>query len=275
VAFLVNSTGYLISAIAVFSIRGAQTTPPGRQAQASVRGVWNDLREGVRFLFSNRTLIGCLVCMSVIMLGLGAINVVWVPYLQRTFSVGAAGLGLVDSAQGAGMVVSGLALGFLSARLSKWNMISGGIMVCGLALAAMGVAPVFLLIIGLGFIIGLGITPAQSAMNTLMQVAVPDEKRGRVGSSFNAITTFASLISMVFAAGLSGLLSLRTIYVVFGSLIILSGFLGFWLIREPEEPRALEELKVIPKEISPYCDKCLDGHREILQPNCRASWASG
>ena len=108
--------------------------------------------------------------------------------------------------------------------------------------------PVFPLIILLGFIIGLGITPAQSAMNTIMQIAVPDEKRGRVGSSFNAITTFASLISMVFAAGLSGVLNLRTIYIVFGSLVTLSGILGFWLIREPEESHAVEEVTVVTKE---------------------------
>ena len=128
---------------AVLSIRHTQATPLAAQAPTSVHAVWNNLRGGMRFLLASRTLVGILVCMSVIMLGLGEINEVWVPYFQRTFNVGAAGPGLVDSSHGPGRAVSGLALGFLSSRLGKKNMASGGIVICGLGLAAMGVAPAF------------------------------------------------------------------------------------------------------------------------------------
>ncbi len=235
VAFLVNSGGYIASAIAVITIRHIQKPAQEGQLPASIQVVWADLRTGLRFMFASRTLVGIILCLSMIMLGLGAINVIWVPYLQRTFHVGAAGLGLVDSSQGAGMVVSGLALGLLVTRLSKKNMASGSIILIGLGLAAMGLAPTFGFILFFGFLIGLGLTPAQSALNTILQLAVPDLMRGRVGSSLNAFTTSASLLSMTFAAGLGDLLNLHTIYLIFGAIVVLSGLMGFWLIKEPED----------------------------------------
>jgi DHA3 family macrolide efflux protein-like MFS transporter len=169
------------------------------------------------------------------MLGIGAINVVWVPYLQRTFGVGAAGLGIVDSAQGIGMVIGGLLLGFIASKFSKKMMVTIGTIVIGLAMAGMGLAPAFSFIIAMGFIVGVGLVPAQSGITTMMQMAVPDLKRGRVGSSLNAFSTAASLISMAFAALMGDLIGLRTVYMVFGSFVGLSGLLGLWIVEEPKE----------------------------------------
>lgn len=235
VAFLVNSTGFIISALAVFIIRMAHSQLQPETASTSIRLVWAELRSGMAYLFGSRTLVGILSSMTVIMLGLGAINVVWVPYLQRTFGIGASGLGIVDSTQGAGMVVGGLALGFLASRLTKKALVAVGILIAGMFLGAMGLAPTFGFIIGFSFLIGLGVVPAQSGLNTIMQMAVPDAKRGRVGSSFNAITTAASLVSMALAAALGDIIGLRNIYLVFGSIVMLSGLLSFWLIKEPQD----------------------------------------
>ena len=235
VAFIVNSCGFFISAVAVVIIRHQKTASQEDLKPASVRNVWRDLREGMLYLFASRTLVGIMVCMCVIMLGIGAINVVWVPYLQRTFGVGAAGLGIVDSSQGIGMVIGGLLLGFIAARFSKKTMVSAGTIVIGIAMAAMGLAPAFSFIIAMGFIVGLGIVPAQSGVTTMMQMAVPDLKRGRVGSSLNAFSTAASLISMAFAALMGDVIGLRTVYVIFGLCISVSGLLCIWLVEEPKQ----------------------------------------
>jgi MFS family permease len=102
-------------------------------------------------------------------------------------------------------------------------------------MAGMGFAPAFSFIIAMGFIVGLGIVPAQSGLTTMMQMAVPDLKRGRVGSSLNAFSTAAGLISMAFAALMGDLIGLRTVYMVFGSFIGLAGLLCIWIVEEPKE----------------------------------------
>jgi OFA family oxalate/formate antiporter-like MFS transporter len=73
--------------------------------------------------YGNRTLVGILACNVVLMLGLGALNVVWVPFMQRTFGVGPAGLGLVDGAQGLGMALGGVAVGYLALRFRKVTLV--------------------------------------------------------------------------------------------------------------------------------------------------------
>ncbi len=233
VAFMANCCGFIISALAVLTIRSPKSAGQVEQEPASVRVVWRDLREGMDFTFASRTLVGLIVCMSVIMLGIGAITVVWVPYLQRTFGVGAAGLGVVDSAQGIGMALSGALLGLIASRFSKKTMVAAGTMVIGLSVVGMGMAPVFGFIVAMGFIMGVGLTPAQAGVMTMMQLAVPDLKRGRIGSALNAFSSAAMLVSMAFASMMGDAIGLRTVYVVFGGFVILAGLLCIWIVEEP------------------------------------------
>lgn len=242
VAFVVDSATFFASAVAILTMTVPRTTQ-GRQTVhsptentplARVTAVWAEMREGVAYLFGNQTMVGVLTCLVVVQLALGAINVVWVPFLQRTFGVGAEGLGIVDAAQGVGMVVGGVALGFLTARLSKVALIGWMLIAIGFALSGMGLSPRFIFVVLLGFAIGLALVPAQSALMTIMQLAVPDLKRGRVGSAMNALTTAAGLVSMAVAAALGETIGLRTVYIVSGFVVAGAGALGFWVLTEPE-----------------------------------------
>jgi len=179
VAFIIDSASFLVSAAAILTMTVPRTTLGRQTAGGQVGAVWAEMREGVTYLFGNRTMVGILVCMAVVQLGLGAINVLWVPYLQRTFGVDATGLGIVDSAQGAGMVLGGLALGFVASRLNRTAMAGWALIVIGLFLAGMGLAPAFGWVIVLSFAVGLALVPGQSALMTMMQLAVPRPETGR------------------------------------------------------------------------------------------------
>ncbi len=242
IAFIADSASFLASAAAIATMTVPRTTQ-GNQAASDMRhraegkqmaAVWAEMREGVAYLFGNRTMVGILVCMAVVQLGLGAINVLWVPYLQRTFGVGAEGLGIVDMAQGAGMVVSGLGLGFIASRLSRRLTTGWALIAIGLFLAGMGVAPGFGWVIGLSFAVGLALVPGQSALTTMMQLAVPDLKRGRVGSAMNAMTMAAGLLSMGVASVFSEAVGLRTMYAIAGLITLSAGVVGLRVLKEPE-----------------------------------------
>ncbi len=241
-AFLLDAFSYLFSAAMILRMQVPQGEGHPRPSQGQVTAVWADLLEGVHYILQSPTLIGVLICLSVVQLAIGAINVIWVPFLQRTFEVGPSGLGVVDAMQGAGMVLGGLALGFLSARLSKPLLVGLGIILIGLCIGGIGVAPLFGYVLALGLGIGLGLVPAQSALMTMMQIAVPDRKRGRVGSALNALPTAASLLSMAIAAITGDLVGLPTIYLAAGGLLILSGFLAFRIPEPVAPPRAEEPL---------------------------------
>jgi MFS family permease len=263
VAFLVDSATYLVSAAAILVMVVPRTTS-GRQVEqeSQLAAVWAELREGIVSLFDNRIMVGVLLCLGVVQLGIGAINVIWVPFMRRTFGLGAEGLGAVDTAQGIGMALGGVTLGFLAARFKKRDLAGWSIILIGSMIALMGLASAFSLVdlfpaleveaasgeMGVGqrllymplqlllysLILGIALVPAQSALMTTMQLAVPDLKRGRVGSALNALTTGASLISMFIASALGEVIALRWVYVIAGLIVSAGGVVGLLVLEDPE-----------------------------------------
>jgi DHA3 family macrolide efflux protein-like MFS transporter len=265
VAFLVDSATFLISAAAVITMAVPHTTV-GRQESTTksgeLAGVWAELREGVTYLFGNRTMVGVLLCLSVVQLGIGAINVIWVPFMQRIFGLGPEGLGAVDMAQGLGMALGGVTLGFVAARFTKRSLAGWSIIFIGGMIALVGLSPSFslvnllpgfegtallaemtvgqrllhmpLMLLLYSILLGIALVPAQSSLMTMMQLAVPDLKRGRVGSALNALTTAAGLLSMATAAALGEVVQLRMIYVIAGLIVSAAGVVALFVLVEPD-----------------------------------------
>ena len=279
VAFVADSATFLVSALAIATMTVPRTTP-GRGARRTTRGeleaVAAEIREGVGYLFGNRTMVGVLVCLAVVQLGIGAINVVWVPFMRRVFGMGAEGLGAVDAAQGVGMALGGLALGMVAGRVPRKQLAGWSIVFIGGMIALMGLAPAFslahllpglpadtsleamavgqrllhlpLLLLAYSLLLGIALVPAQSALMTMMQLAVPDLKRGRVGSALNALTTAAGLVSMVVAAAMGEVVPLRLIYVVSGILVSAGGIVGLVMLQEPDPAIAGVGLEAVLEE---------------------------
>jgi DHA3 family macrolide efflux protein-like MFS transporter len=264
VAFLADSATFFISAAFVITMTVPRTTRGQQVAGGQVSAVLGEMWEGVSYLFGNRTMVGVLLCLAVVQLGVGAMNVVWVPFMRRTFGLGPEGLGAVDTAQGIGMAIGGVTLGFMAARVKKTRLAGWSIIFIGGMIALVGLAPSFslanlipginidvemtemtvgqrllhmpLLLLLYSMLLGIALVPAQSALVTMMQLAVPDLKRGRVGSALNALTTSAGLLSMAVAAAFADLIQLRAIYVTAGLLVSTGGLVGLFVLQEPEDP---------------------------------------
>jgi DHA3 family macrolide efflux protein-like MFS transporter len=264
VAFLADSATYFVSAVAIMTMAVPRTTTGRQVAGGQFSAVWAEMWEGVVYLFGNRTMVGVLLCLAVVQLGVGAMQVVWVPFMRRSFGLGPEGLGAVDTAQGVGMAFGGLALGFVAARVSKVKLAGWSIIFIGGMIALVGLAPPFslanlipgveihadltdlgvgqrllhvpLLVLLYSMLLGVALVPAQSALVTMMQLAVPDLKRGRVGSALNALTTAAGLVSMAMASAFGEVIQLRVIYILAGLIVSAAGMVGLFVLQEPEEP---------------------------------------
>ncbi len=241
VAFIANSIGYFSSAVAlVFMI--VPHTAVQRVSAGAVRTVMAEMRAGLTFLFTNRTTLGVVIMMTVSQLGIGAFIVVWVPFLQRYYGLGAEGVGLIDSVFGGGMVLGGLILGTLSRRVKKTILAPVAMLLMGLFALPIGYSPTFFILLLLNFLFGIVLVPVQSALTTLMQLAVPDAMRGRVSSGLNAMINTGGLISMAFASFFGELVGLRVLLALVGVVIMLAGGLGFGLLKEPDVPAVTEPL---------------------------------
>jgi hypothetical protein len=83
----------------------------------------------------------------------------------------------------------------------------------------------------------------------MMQLAVPDLKRGRVAGAMNALTTAASLLSMAVAASLGEVVRLGMIYVAAGAIVVVAGVVGFFVLMEPGAEQAVPGEMVIAEAV--------------------------
>ena len=233
-AFIADSITFALSAVVIMTMTVPRTTQGQQATGGKIAAVLAEMREGVTYLFGNRTMVGVLLCLGVTQFGVGALQVVWIPFLQRTFGVGAEGVGIVDSVQGGGMILGGLILGYLSARMNQITMVGWSLAIVGLSLFGMGAASGFAYVVVCSFVLGVALMPMQSVLNTMMQLAVPDLKRGRVGSALNALTTAAGMLSMAGASAFADQIGLRTIFITCGLVISGGGLLGLFVLKEPQ-----------------------------------------
>lgn len=237
-AFSLDALSFFVSALFISRILIQKSDVSivgnaGATSQAGLRDVLKELVEGLRYLLGKRMLVGVVVTVAVTMLGIGAVNVLIVPYLLNTLHVPTTWLGMIDAAQVAGMILGAANVTLLAKRLKSTSIIVVSTMALGLFVGLFGRAGNIWLALAALFFVGLSIAPLQAAIATVLQSAVPDEKRGRANSTMNTVTTLASVISMASAGLLGDRLGVRQVFYLSGSIAILAGALAALLMRTP------------------------------------------
>lgn len=230
-AFMLDALSFIVSTFLILRI-----VVPARQPQVAASSgasqVWAELREGLSFIFSQRTLTGVTLTFAVTMLGLGAVNVLFVPFLINILKVPTAALGVVEAAQVVGMIVGSGLVATLATRLKPTQMIVGGVTLLGVLIAGVGASgELWMVLLGL-LGVGLVLMPVQAAASTLMQSLVPTEKRGRAMSVVNTVITLASVISMGASGVLGDVLGVRQMFYLAGGISVLSSLVAAFLLKE-------------------------------------------
>jgi sugar phosphate permease len=187
--------------------------------------------EGLRVVASSRALWVTLLALAVTMFGLGAVNVLFLPLLVRVLAVSPAWLGAVDLAQSASMILSASLVAVLAARFRPTRIVTAGLLGLGVLVALVGLSTSVFHVVGLLFLMGWLITPAQASIVTLMQSGVDDARRGRVMATLQASMAGASVASMLFAGVFGDVLGVRTVFLLAGAIVTTGGILALVLYR--------------------------------------------
>jgi predicted MFS family arabinose efflux permease len=159
----------------------------GAPRERSGGGVLDDVRAGLRYAFRTpeiRLTLGLLFIVSICVFNF----TVYVPLIVRTvLHLGAEGFGLLMACLGVGAVAGALTVGALGARRPPVAALFGAAaLACG-ALIALSAARGFRLTAALLFLTGLFGLVLVASCNTAMQLAAPDELRGRVMSLYTLV----------------------------------------------------------------------------------------
>ena len=221
--FILDSLTFFLSAF--FTARVEVANAVKTQAQATARVIWAEMMVGLQIIFSSRILVGVLITASIVMLGMGAVNVLFVPLVINELGVPETWFGAIEGAQVAGMVLGGVATALLAARLRPTFIISLGLLALGVGMGAVAAAQTAWHVMLIMLPVGLALTPAQAAMATLSQTSVEDALRGRAGGALQTMVGAANITSMALAGLLADSLGVRTVFLLAGGLAFLAGLL--------------------------------------------------
>lgn len=225
-AFAIDAATFVFSFVLVLLVQVPRLEGGG---QAPARSVLGSLGEGLRTIGGSRILRGTLTGAGVMMLGLGAVNILFIPLLSNDLKVPTTLFGLVQAAQTAGMILAGGTVALLASRLKPTHMVSLGLMGMGLMVGLIAGAGQLWHVLVLLFFIGLLGAPVQAGIGTLVQTSVDDHSRGRVGAALGAVIGSANLVSMALAGVLAGWIGVREVFVVAGILAVVAGAAAFWV----------------------------------------------
>jgi MFS family permease len=186
VAFLLNGFSFLAVIVAYAAMRDDQLQhPPSMRRPQSVAEVGSSLAEGLRYVRGTELVLLATVTVGVVST-LGMNFGVTIPALaEEILHTDATGYGFLMTATGIGSLVAALAIAF-SGR-SRPVVIPLGALVLGLALAASAVVQSFAPAMVAMLFVGLGAIGMTATANTTIQLAVPDELRGRVISVYTTV----------------------------------------------------------------------------------------
>ena len=221
--FIIDALTFFFSAL--FTARVLVSETIRDQAQSSAKEVMDEMMIGIRAIFSSRTLIGVLVTAAILMLGMGAVNVLFVPLVINDLGLPATWFGAIEGAQVVGMVLGGVLTAVLAARLQSTRIITLGLIVLGLGIGAVSGATQVWHVMLIMMLVGLALAPAQASLVTLSQVSVSDALRGRVGAALQTMVGAANITSMALAGVLAEMLGVRAVFLLAGGLAVLAGLI--------------------------------------------------
>jgi DHA3 family macrolide efflux protein-like MFS transporter len=182
-------------------------------------GVRSAVLEGLRTIGRSRVLTTTILVLAVAMLGLGAVNVLFVPFVVRVLQVGPVWLGPVEMAQSASMILASGLIGVLARRFAPSSIVTIGMAGVAVTIAAVGTVAAIWQLLALMFVIGWFVVPLQAAVITILQQTAPDGERGRVMSVVQAAMSAAGILSMGFAGIVGDAIGVREVLFAAGAIV--------------------------------------------------------
>ena len=221
-AFYFDSATYLISALL---LSGLPSLSPKTISQA---GYWSRAREGIRFLWENRTIrvtVGLLFTAACF----GSVeSVLAVVLANKVLKVGPAGFATMEATLSLGFVVATLLSARALKQISLQRLFIQALILFGLFEFSLGLFPNFAWVLLALFLMGvtnmLFIIPAR----TILQTNAPGEIRGRLFAAFSAVMNVAQLIGAFLAGLLEPSLGTPLIFILAG-LIVSFTAIAVWL----------------------------------------------
>ncbi len=214
ISYAIDAGLILASLIFIFFI---PARPAGKKDRSE--SVYESISAGIRFVFSNQVLLGALSLDLFAVLFGGAVALLRI-FSDQILHAGATGLGFLRSAPAIGAVVVALSIAFFPIKKRAGRILLGNVAAFGVFTIAFALSENFYLSFVLLAITGGVDNVSVVIRTTILQLATPDEMRGRV-SSVNSVFIGSSNEIGAFESGATAKLMGLIPSVIFGGVMTL------------------------------------------------------
>lgn len=189
--------------------------------------VIKSLKEGLNFVFTNKTILGAISLDMIAVLFGGAVALLPI-FAQDILKVGSQGFGVLRAAPALGSFLMMIISAYISLNKKAGMKLLGAIFMFGVCIIIFGLSEIFWISVLAMFLSGVFDGVSVVIRNTILQLHTPDHMRGRV-SSVNSIFVGSSNELGAFESGLTAKLMGVVNAVVFGGIMTLLtvSFTGF------------------------------------------------
>jgi MFS family permease len=252
-AFVVNALSFVFSAAMIWRLRTAEGHfRPERKAVShhSPGEYWRDFVESLGYMRRTPLILAIALAWVGWASGGGAAQILFTLYGELVYKRGPAGIGIIWSAAGIGLVIGGVMAHRLGPRLSfraYTHTVTVQFAIHGIAYVLFAVMPNIWLAAAFIGISRIAMGSTNVLNRTMLLTHVPDQFRGRVFSTAEMMMNSTMMISLAAASAATAVFPIRGIGVVAGLLSASTAI--FWgvadfsgKLREPApEPKPAEE----------------------------------
>lgn len=224
-AFIFNGLSYLPAIIALLNIKPIYNYKPDLNTHAL-----ESLKEGLKYSFSHPKIFYYLILAALIAITIWPYQTLMPVIAERVFSIGPQGLGTLLSAAGAGSLTGAIYTSSQARKENRIILVPIGLLISSVALLLFSLNNNLVIAHILLFFVGFGAITMISTINTLVQLASPDQMRARIMgvflTMFVGVMPFGSFIAGIIAEKTSSLFTIglySSIALIFGIFLYLKG----------------------------------------------------
>jgi MFS transporter, DHA3 family, macrolide efflux protein len=212
----------VVTAVIGLSLLATIAVPTlSRAASDDKPSYFTDLREGLKYIFSNDLVRWVMVIYSIVFLLVVAPSNLSPLMLVRTFGSDVWLLTVLELSFGIGMVAGGALMAIFASKMDRLGMMVGTSILFGVLAVVMGFTTNLILFYTLFFLIGLAVPAFSTSSMTLLQETVEPERQGRVFGFVGIVMAVAMPIGMAVLGPLADIVSVEILLIATGAITVL------------------------------------------------------
>jgi len=230
-AFGFNAATFFVSAALIGAMGRRPSMGVRRGEGGGSHSLGRAIGRGLRFLAGEADLLILTVLTVVVMVGVGACNVLLLVLVKDVIKAPDASLGVLMSVEGIGGIAGMVLVGNILAAVEPRRLVVGAVSVIGSGLVGLYLFRDILSVMAIIGLMGVAVVVFNVGAETVFQRRVPDTMRGLAFSVIGAAATASALVAAAAAGGLADLLGPTAILGGLGGFVLAGGLAGFLVLR--------------------------------------------